>query len=704
MTLGRNTAVRSCIVLIGLSIGAPDVRAQVGRGGNPPSWASLLPDVPTVTMPVVDHAALLAEDQTLPKVGPFRFGRTFDVDLAPYDSGRWEDLSDELRVWRLRVAAPGAFSINLLLDDFWLPPGAQLYFYNDSRTMQLGAFDERNGTQHRQFAIQPVAGDALTIEYVEPKTGPRGGFRVAQVIHAYRNLFGPEKDGDEKASGDCNIDVNCPDGDTWQVEKRAVARLLLGGSLCTGALINNTSHDGKQYFLTANHCFNGKPQNWVFQFNFEAATCGETTGSLSDSAFGSILRARSSGSDFCLVEIKEPIPLSYEVFYAGWDRSGGGNTGATGIHHPFGDVKKICHDNDAQTKVVWGAAETWKIADWESGVTEPGSSGSPLFDQNHRVIGQLFGGEAACGFVFNDYYGRLDSSWSKGLGSLLDPSNTGEAAIDGLDMNDFLDQDFTVFVAADLPKEVPDASPAGETSSIDVSGMSGFVTELYVTVNATHVRSGDLRLELEGPDGTSVLLKLPAKDDTSANLGVSYGNGDEPIAPLTDLNGVPANGPWTLRASDHEAGETGTIVSWTLGVKSIPASPLEPTHTKSVAFKKLPVKIPDGKKKKGLNLNVKKLSGSVASVAVTLDVEHPRPQDLSIRLIGPDGTAVTLFDMGAGSAYGVATTLPTYTSSLESLDAFIGKKGKGKWRLEVKDVVAGESGFVHDFALHVTAE
>ena len=32
----------------------------------------------------------------------------------------------------------------------------------------------------------------------------------------------------------------------------------------------------------------------------------------------------------------------------------------------------------------------------EEGVTEPGSSGSPLFDQNHRIIGQLYGGAAAC--------------------------------------------------------------------------------------------------------------------------------------------------------------------------------------------------------------------------------------------------------------------------------------------------------------------
>ena len=62
---------------------------------------------------------------------------------------------------------------------------------------------------------------------------------------------------------------------------------------------------------------------------------------------------------------------------------------------------------------------------WEDGVTEPGSSGSPSFDQNHRIIGQLYGGAAACsGSVNNgayDYYGRMDVSWGVGLSGTSTP-------------------------------------------------------------------------------------------------------------------------------------------------------------------------------------------------------------------------------------------------------------------------------------------
>jgi hypothetical protein len=86
-------------------------------------------------------------------------------------------------------------------------------------------------------------------------------------------------------------------------------------------------------------------------------------------------------------------------------------------------------------RVVWdnGTADT-------SGVTEPGSSCSPMFDTNHRIIGQLHGGPSACGVgpdSLHDYYGRFSVSWmgggtpSSSLNGWLDPGNTGASAMDG---------------------------------------------------------------------------------------------------------------------------------------------------------------------------------------------------------------------------------------------------------------------------------
>jgi hypothetical protein len=82
---------------------------------------------------------------------------------------------------------------------------------------------------------------------------------------------------------------------------------------------------------------------------------------------------------------------------------------ATGMHHPGGGIKKICQDTDALTQATFNLAPCWKISTWEQGVTEGGSSGSPLFDQNHRIVGQLFGGQASCALPLNDYYGPSTS-------------------------------------------------------------------------------------------------------------------------------------------------------------------------------------------------------------------------------------------------------------------------------------------------------
>lgn len=426
----------ACALLLACGV----ARAQVSYGGAPVSASTALAaEAPTETMPAVDAAALIAEDEAQSgKAVPYRFGTTMPVDFTLDNSGAWEPLSNGDRLWRLRIASPGAFSINLIFENYWLPGGASLFVYNDDRSVVLGSFTEANNETHGQFAIEPVPGEAITLEYLEPANAPAGVLRVGEVIHAYRDLFdkaafaGRTGQGGPKASGSCNINVNCPLGANFQDVKRSVARLLMGNVLCTGSLINNTADDGTQYFITANHCYSGNPATWVFQFNYESATCVGTSGS-PQSVSGAQLQTKSATGDHCLVRITSAIPASYGVYLNGWDRSGIDPTMGTGIHHPQGDIKKICQDTDQVTKASFGGTGCWHISDWEQGVTEGGSSGSPLYDQNKRYVGQLYGGQAACGFLFNDYYGRLDVSWNTTLASFLDPLGTGATAINGHD-------------------------------------------------------------------------------------------------------------------------------------------------------------------------------------------------------------------------------------------------------------------------------
>lgn len=434
--------MRTSLALAGLGIALSfpsSALAQVGAGGTPPSVElGLAPTAAVEVLAPPDVAALIAEDErNVDKVGPFRFGQGQEVSLGLTEGGEWLDLGDGRRLWRARIESPGAWSLNLIFDRFQLPAGAELYVYNDTGAVR-GAFTAALNQPLNVFATEPLAGDAVTLEYVEPQAGPLGELRLSEVIHAYRNILADptgkathDVAGVMKASGACNINVNCPLGANWQDQKRSSARLVMGGVLCSGALINNTAQDSKQYFLTANHCYSGNPATWVFNFNYESATCAGTTGT-AQSVSGSTLKIKSAASDFCLVEITQDLPANYNLFFSGWSRSTTPSTISHGIHHPQGDIKKICQDNDSAIASSFNGAPCWRVADWEQGVTEGGSSGSPLYDQNKRIVGQLFGGQATCSFLFNDYYGRFDVSMNNGLATYLDPSGTGMTALDGI--------------------------------------------------------------------------------------------------------------------------------------------------------------------------------------------------------------------------------------------------------------------------------
>ena len=78
---------------------------------------------------------------------------------------------------------------------------------------------------------------------------------------------------------------------------------------------------------------------------------------------------------------------------------------------------------------------------WDDGITEVGSSGSPLFDQNGRIIGQLWGGDSRCNGlsqVGSSYYGALSESWSRSSSSdsrlqdWLDPEDTDPMTLNGI--------------------------------------------------------------------------------------------------------------------------------------------------------------------------------------------------------------------------------------------------------------------------------
>ncbi len=423
--------------------------AQVAVDVEPWSSRMALPVPPVVQLPVPDVEALRAEDYWRDRqpATPWRYGAPIEVDLDPTRDGVATVLPDGGRLWRLGLEASGAHHLDLLFDLYALPEGARLWVRSATADHTVGAFTRTNNKASGKLRITPVRGDGLVIEYYEPPDVlGEGRLHLSRVVYGYRDLF--ERLGAEKDFGSadsCNVNVACPEAAGREAAIRSAVHIVMAYSVCSGALVNNTADDQTPYLLTANHCTDGEDVgNFVFWFNWESPTCDDPpVEPPADTLSGATLVASRSASDFALLRLDGTIPMSYGVHYAGLDyREGVVPNSTFGVHHPSGDIKKYSEDVDPPTidGYLGDIGSThWKIGDWEVGTTEGGSSGSPLFDQDGRIVGQLHGGGAACGNTGSDWYGRVARSWADGstpssrLREHLDPLGLDPGTIDGID-------------------------------------------------------------------------------------------------------------------------------------------------------------------------------------------------------------------------------------------------------------------------------
>lgn len=388
-----------------------------------------------------DMAKIQAEDAADPM--QYRVGVAVPVGLNIDNSGAWTELPDGGKIWRLSIKVDDAQALGVYFDNFWLPYGGELFLYNEEKTFMIGAFTEINNNSDCVFATQLVEGDVVTLEYYQPADQSiEPLISISEVAYNYRGARF-ESNPDRGGSLWCMINVNCPEGDNWQDEKKGVVKQYMkigwGYYLCTGTLINNTEQDLTPYVLTAYHCGEGGTigdlNQWVFYFNYEASACSGNWGPSNYTMTGCTKKAEGdylTGSDFLLIELNYNVPVSYNAYYNGWDRTNIGADSGVNIHHPAGDIKKISTYNNQLTSSQWngnGVLSHWKTywAETINGtsITEGGSSGSPLFSQDGLVVGDLTGGPADdCNNPLYSLYGKVYWSWDMmgvGINQRLEP-------------------------------------------------------------------------------------------------------------------------------------------------------------------------------------------------------------------------------------------------------------------------------------------
>ena len=369
------------------------------------------------------------------------FALPISVNYNLFNSGEWFNI-ENTSIWRLKLKSTDAKNLSFQFENFFLPSDAEFYIYSSNRKDIRGPFTNQNNRVEKNFATYLVSGEEVVLELNVPKSQKTEA--VVALKFVFHGLKGTMDFGD---SGSCNNNINCPEGADWQVDKKAIALILSGGvnglTWCSGAMVNNVREDGLPYFLTANHCLTGTEDDWAFVFNYESPDCSNTDGTYNQSVLGAEVKATDLPSDFALLLLDDSPPTNYGVYHAGWDARDILKDSTTAIHHPQGDIKKISFDYDSIEHSGYYTAgdDHWKVVDWDDGTTEPTSSGSPLYDKFHRIVGQLHGGSAACGNNLEDYYGKFSYSWDEGataatrLKDWLDPDNTGTNVLNGNNFN-----------------------------------------------------------------------------------------------------------------------------------------------------------------------------------------------------------------------------------------------------------------------------
>ncbi|MGJ8723551.1 MAG: trypsin-like peptidase domain-containing protein [Roseibacillus sp.] len=565
--------------------------------------------VQRLELPVPDLNPIVADARLRDrKKLPFRFATPLDVNKTTSDLSPWS-ITDGLATWELQIHAPNALSLNFAFDQFHMPPGGILSLQS-SESDEVITFTSRDNDDHGELWTPLFRGDSVRLTASLPAVLLSDlRLRLAKVNYGFRDKRSSGKIGGS-ISGNCNVDVVCDglDGtfaemiDSYREQIRSVAAYTLNGiDTCSGALINNSDLDNTPYFLTAAHCdiTTANDSSIVLYWNFENSTCRipgtNASGGLGDGDLtvfnsGSTLRAASGSSDFCLIELDDPVNPGSEAFFAGWDRSSTPPTEAIGIHHPAVAEKRISFEfNPLSTTNYYGSTITsagthLRVLDWDVGTTEGGSSGSPLFNASGQIVGQLHGGDAACGNNDPDWYGRVFTSWTGGgtpstrLSNWLAPSGTAPLSLSGLELNTRIQADDIAVTEGDSGSQT--ATVTIELSSETSSPVTFTLTPSGGTASpgSDYIDPGPQTATITPPQtSTTIDIIINGDNDPEENetILLSFSNVTGAQSPSQPTTIVIANDEFItpeITSSLSENGNEGTVFGYLIEADNTPTS------------------------------------------------------------------------------------------------------------------------------------
>jgi lysyl endopeptidase len=368
---------------------------------------------PRYTMPALDVRPFLEEDRQARAIGERRT-RTGVVRSVPAEAvrnGAWTEIDGRF-LWRLTISSPGALFSRIRFQGFHLPGGGQLFVYPSGHPDAAQRFTEDGPGSQADFWGTVLPGDSVDVEYTAPGREDVLPFRIVGFAHGYLDPRAAEVRAPEEPAlaGSCNLDVSCYPDWIQSADSLAVVSFVSGGYsyYCSGALVNNASGDLSPLFLTARHCISLEEEaaSAAFSFRYRSASCGsnQLTSPRWNATERSQILSTSATNDMTMLKILGgvPSPLYLSGVFLGSPVTG---EPVTAIHHPSAAYQKISFGSLLAQNNVY---PSYHRVLWSAGVTEPGSSGSPLLNANHQVEGVLSFGSSSCATpTGSDYYGKV---------------------------------------------------------------------------------------------------------------------------------------------------------------------------------------------------------------------------------------------------------------------------------------------------------
>ena len=416
--------------------------------------------------------------------------------------GRMTSDADGSLVWTTSLQVTGANAVRIHFEHFQLPPQTALYLYNDDGQAH-GPYTGRGPNDNGDFWSHTVFGEHVWIQLhsviSDAAKWREAAFDIAEVSHLGERFELPRRVSRDGEKADCSINISCIENAEcydWSLlddARKAVARMLYeedGTSYwCSGGLLNdNDSSDREPWFLTAHHCISTEDSANSLETYFQyQSSCGSCSASYSDSVLGASLWATGSGADFTLLRLSE-LPSGWALM--GWTNAKTLSQVGTQLYrisHPQGSPQSF-----SQYEVLSTNGSKYIVSDPVIGATEGGSSGSPIFRADGKVVGQLRGNiypdedtyDRCDASTFDTIDGALSYYWQSVKPYLNKPTNTYKMHVSNVVASSKKISDFFPFyyakakvtVVDTLGNIVPFATVTG-TFSGDVNGITSAVTD-----------------------------------------------------------------------------------------------------------------------------------------------------------------------------------------------------------------------------------